>query len=240
MATQYANGKIVTDGLVLSLDASDLNSYPGSGTTWNDLAGSNNGTLTNGPTFSSAGNASSIVFDGVDDYMEGNDNGLFNFGTGDFTADVWMKFNTLQSGYKSIFSRGNPAEGSRQWWYLAKYSTGNKFLFAVDDDILKKEVISNTVAQAGIWYHITGIRKSGNRCEIYINGVFETSQPDAGNPINADEGDRLFRFAAHRGGGDIAYEFCDCSISGGKIYNRALSSEEVTQNYNAQKSRFGL
>jgi hypothetical protein len=69
MAVQYASGKIVTSGLVLALDAADKNSYPGSGTTWTDLSGNgNNGTLVNGPTFSSA-NGGSIVFDGVDDYV---------------------------------------------------------------------------------------------------------------------------------------------------------------------------
>ena len=55
---------IVTDGLVFYVDAANENSYPGSGTTWTDLAGSDDGTLTNGPTFDS-GNAGSIVFDGV-------------------------------------------------------------------------------------------------------------------------------------------------------------------------------
>jgi hypothetical protein len=68
MATQYAFGKIVTNGLVLALDAADKNSYPGSGTTWRDMSGNNsNSTLTNSPTFNSA-NGGSIVFDGVDDY----------------------------------------------------------------------------------------------------------------------------------------------------------------------------
>jgi hypothetical protein len=71
MATQFANGKIVTNGLVLCLDAADRTSYLGSGTTWFDLAGSNNGTLTNGPTFNST-NGGSIVFDGVDDYAVSN------------------------------------------------------------------------------------------------------------------------------------------------------------------------
>ena len=63
--------RIITDGLVLCLDAANRQSYPGSGTVWTDLAGSNNGTLTNGPTFSSA-NGGSIVFDGVDDFIELN------------------------------------------------------------------------------------------------------------------------------------------------------------------------
>ena len=62
------NAPIVTDGLVFYVDAGNSNSYPGSGTTWTDLAGSNDGTLTNGPTFDS-GNGGSIVFDGTDDYV---------------------------------------------------------------------------------------------------------------------------------------------------------------------------
>ena len=65
---QGGPGSIVTDGLVLYLDAGNYLSYPGSGTTWTDLSsGGSNGTLTNGPTYS-PDNAGSIVFDGVDDY----------------------------------------------------------------------------------------------------------------------------------------------------------------------------
>ena len=69
MSTQYANGKIVTAGLVLALDAADRNSYVSGSTVWNDVSGNgNNGTLTNGPTFNS-GSGGSIVFDGVNDYV---------------------------------------------------------------------------------------------------------------------------------------------------------------------------
>ena len=59
---------IVTDGLVICLDAANTKSYPGSGTTWTDTIGGNVGTLTNGPTFNSA-NAGYIAFDGTDDYL---------------------------------------------------------------------------------------------------------------------------------------------------------------------------
>jgi hypothetical protein len=71
MATRYNyTGQLVTDGLVLNLDAAKLDSYPGSGTTWRDISGNNNnGTLTNGPTFSGIGKQAAIVFDGVDDYI---------------------------------------------------------------------------------------------------------------------------------------------------------------------------
>ena len=231
---------MIENGLVLSLDAADRNSYVSGSTNWFDLSGVNrSGSLINGPTFNT-GSGGSVIFDGVDDLMEGNDGGLFNFGTGDFSIDVWMKYNTLQIGYKSIFSRGNPSVGTKRWFYLAKYHADNKFLFAVDDDILKKEVISNTVAQVNTWYHLTGVRRAGNASELYINGIFESSQSDAGNSLDANLSDCLFRFAAHRGAAQVAYEFCDCTISNGKIYNRALSASEVLQNYNATKTRFGL
>ena len=65
----YYGPRIVSNGLVLCLDAANKRSYPGTGTTWTDLSGnSNNGTLTNGPTFS-AGNMGSILFDGTNDYV---------------------------------------------------------------------------------------------------------------------------------------------------------------------------
>ncbi|MFM7065351.1 MAG: hypothetical protein ACKO0U_00750, partial [Gammaproteobacteria bacterium] len=64
----YAGPEIVNSGLVLSLDAGNARSYPGSGSTWTDLAAAaRTGTLTNGPTYSSS-NGGSIVFDGVNDY----------------------------------------------------------------------------------------------------------------------------------------------------------------------------
>ena len=96
MATQFANGKIVTDGLVLCLDAADLNSYPTTGTTWFDLAGSNNGTLTNGPTFSGTGASSSIVFDGVDDYVSVSGNDSTNL-PGDYTVEIWVNTESIST-----------------------------------------------------------------------------------------------------------------------------------------------
>ena len=61
---------IVENGLVLHLDAADTNSYPGSGTLWTDLSGNgNNGTLTNGPAYSS-NNKGYFSFDGTDDYVD--------------------------------------------------------------------------------------------------------------------------------------------------------------------------
>ena len=87
---------IVEDGLVLSLDAANTKSYPGSGTVWSDLSGnSNNGTLTNGPTFDS-GNKGSIVFDGIDDSISVGHTALLN-PTLNMTISVWVNFQSLPS-----------------------------------------------------------------------------------------------------------------------------------------------
>jgi len=95
MATQFAFGQIVTNGLVLALDAADRNSYISGSTTWRDLTSNSfNGTLTNGPTFNSA-NGGSIVFDGVDDYAPLT--GTINLGN-TFTILSWIKLSTLAGG----------------------------------------------------------------------------------------------------------------------------------------------
>ena len=104
---------IARDGLVLYLDAGSPNSYQGSGTTWRDISKfyQNNGTLTNGPTFSSA-NGGSIVFDGVDDYVGIPNNSSINPNSGSFTIICWV--NT------------DPTDGGDDWdLWVAKRSAGN-------------------------------------------------------------------------------------------------------------------
>jgi hypothetical protein len=97
---------IVTDGLVLALDAANTKSYPGSGTVWKDLSGNgNNGTLINGPTFDT-GNLGSIEFDGVDDWTSfGN---ILNTGTSDFTISAWVKSTSTATGNNNgiVYKRG--------------------------------------------------------------------------------------------------------------------------------------
>ena len=95
----FHSPRIVTDGLVLCLDAGNTKSYPGSGTTWTDLSGRrNNGTLTNGPTFDSA-NGGSIVFDGTNDTVSIPASANQVFGTGDYTLEWWSKTSDTDGGY---------------------------------------------------------------------------------------------------------------------------------------------
>jgi len=93
---------LVTAGLVLHLDAGDASSYPGNGNTWNDLSGSNHGTLLNGPTYNS-GNGGSIVFDGINDVVSlGN---VLNMGLNSWTVSCWVKFDGGTSGFMGIIGK---------------------------------------------------------------------------------------------------------------------------------------
>ena len=122
MATRYNyTGGIVTNGLVLNLDAAKTDSYPGTGTTWRDLSGNNNnGTLTNGPTYTGVSKDAAIVFDGVDDYVDCGNNSTVNLNSS-FTINCWVKISPTapSSSGKGIVGKytGNTANRS----YLLLY-----------------------------------------------------------------------------------------------------------------------
>jgi hypothetical protein len=218
MAT-FGGSNIVTDGLVLWLDAANRKSYPGSGTSWLDLSGNNNtGTLTNGPTFSSASNGS-IVFDGVDDRVSIN-NGLGVNISNVYTVFIWVKFNsydTVLLGSNTFNDSGYPiyVENSNNL-YIATNEVG-AFTFTN----LANLTLNN-------WTYLTVVRN--NRTIIwYKNGIYLDTKT-----LNSDNGNIIKGVGAYNNGtfrlnGNIAQT---------QIYNRALSAQEVRQNYDALKSRY--
>ena len=212
---------IVFDGLVLNLDAGDVSSYPGTGTTWYDISGKgNNGTLTNGPTYDSA-NKGSIVFDGVDDYVDVSNT---SFG-GEFTFSCWFKIST-KTGVRIIFgSSGGSVSGGPK----IGFDEANYFI-----RIVGVAHSSTTSPAINTWTNMTIKRNSQNKVDFYRNGENET---------------RLFSDAAQVGtftldkiganGADSSQDFYG-SIATIHAYNRALSSTEVLQNFNALRSRYGI
>ena len=104
--SRVANSTIVSSGLVLHLDAGNASSYPGSGTTWTDLSGSgNNGTLVNGPTYSSA-NGGSLSFDGVNDYVSVSNTSQLRPST-ELSIGMWIKANSITATWVTLFGQ-NP------------------------------------------------------------------------------------------------------------------------------------
>jgi hypothetical protein len=223
-----AGSSIVTNGLVLNLDAGNPASYPGSGTTWTDLSGNgNNGTLTNGPTFDSA-NGGSIVFDGVNDLVNCGNNSSIQI-VGDISILAWIKVTDF-SNYNGIVGKTTSHLPNPYDYYLFQ-STGQPSILR-GDGVAYGGHTSNVSPSLGIWQYIT-VTMLGTQINHYLNGNF-TSGGTTGVPIsngsnNLIIGNRSDNFTNFKG-----------SIAITQIYNRALSATEVLQNYNAQKSRFGL
>jgi hypothetical protein len=217
MSTLSGGPNIVTNGLVLNLDAANTKSYPGSGTTWTDISrGGNNGTLTNGPTFNS-GNGGSIVFDGVDDDVN-LPNGLLS-GTGDFTIIQWVQCNG--PGIGTTF--GNYSSGDLQFGWSNSYV----FLY-----------LGNSSAYASTSNFTTAItmitgRRIGTTTNYLKNGTVIST-----GSSNASIGGSNSNFRI--GTNTSTSEQYNGKIFTTMVYNRGLSNAEILQNYNATKTRFGL
>ena len=228
MATSYSP-KIITDGLVLCLDAGDGKSYSGSGTTWTDRLSQNNGTLYNGPTFDST-NGGVLLFDGVNDYFEVNTN-LGITGNSPRTFECWAYIENNAS--KNIMGGGTPSSGTMfdtMTWYDDGYLRAVGHYFGGGFDTISNLPSRNTL-NINQWNQIINLY-DGSSVSIYTNGEFSNSRSLALN-----SGDGKVRFAR---GYYSAYDYFEGKASSIRVYNRALTSTEVLQNYNATKGRFGL
>jgi hypothetical protein len=235
MATQYAFGKIVTDGLVLALDAADRNSYVSGSATWIDLSGNNNsGSLINGPTFSTA-NGGSIVFDGTNDYTDLGDPMPLSI-PDSVSVNVWFNISVL-GGWRGIIAKR--LGGATTNYGINFNSDSNVVQWYYNNGTSGFRIISTPFSAnftSGVWYNICGVfakNEANTNGILYKNGVSIASGTLFGNiaavatPVTV-------------GSSNSTTEFFRGSISSAAIYNRALSANEVTQNYNALKSRFGL
>lgn len=226
-----AGPDIIENGLVLYLDAGNTKSYPGSGTTWYDKSGnSNNGTLTNGPTFNT-GSGGSIVFDGVDDYVTIP---TFSIPTGSFSCESFFQWSNLGSSRGSIFSLNYnyPTSG-----YLIRQKDDGSGKFVIWSDYGSESGIFSTAAlTSNTWNQVVVIQSAGT-CLIYINGVLDSSQ-SLPNPVLNQSYPVLLGVRAVSGPSAGAYLPGKLGVS--KVYNRVLSASEVLTNYNALKTRFGI
>ena len=228
MAVQHSYGKMVTDGLVLYLNAADANSYVSGSTTWYDLAGSNNGTLVNGPTYNS-GSLGSIVFDGVNDYTSlGN---VFNYTSESFSFGYWVNFNSFTTNIPGqgpiIFYKGSY---NTNGYYLQHGITG--FSFVTNQSGFSQTTTAIGVNTLGVWYYIV-VTRDGTSVRGYVNGIDRTIT--LGSHTNPASSTNNFTLATY-----ATFIYFNGKISNFTGYNRVLSATEVLQNYNATKTRFGL
>jgi len=223
---------IVTDGLIFNLDAGFTPSYPKNGTTWYDVGGTNNGTLTNGPTFSSA-DGGSIVFDDTDDFVRLPTSVLYN--NTNQTFSCWAKTGNFNQS-RTLYDRRDGLGGiygyfvdfdnqgkARGWLY---YGAGSNSL-----RVFSSTLLTNTI------YNIVLTLDLSDVMSLYVNGQFQES-------VDISTVSLLSNHQPTLGFKNGAFQSTLGPLNGNmyntQIYNRALSADEVLQNYNATKGRFGL
>jgi hypothetical protein len=236
-------GSIVTNGLVLALDAADRNSYVSGSTTWTDLSGNgSNGTLTNGPTFSSV-SLGGIVFDGIDDYIALPLGSIVDA----ITILFWIS-GSYQNYKLSLFERatvtgtglstGIPNNGWVQVGYSA--ASGSTGQFIINGQIYNPDSnvsfpYDNPTYVPLMWmgsFNYFGSNAAPNlslhlqpSAGLYTGFKWGHNFPYKAIGVTATAGNRRY-FTG--------------SISNTQIHNRTLSASEILQNYNSQKSRFNL
>ena len=221
-------GGIVKDGLVLDLDAAKLDSYPRTGTSWKDISGNqNNGTLVNDPAFN-PDNGGSIVFDGVDDYVS---TPYFGGATEDYTFSTWALSLTATGANYLVRGRDNRGNG----WSLGLGNSTTQFASTVVTTVpsTAQYTVFGGSFTPNTWNHITGVWKSGVGISLYVNGVFIATTPTTSISLRTSlDGWSLASISTTL--------FSNARIASTLVYNRTLSAEEILQNYNATKARYGL
>jgi hypothetical protein len=210
---------IVNRGLIMHLDASSTSSYPGTGTGWYDLTGNlYNGILTNGPTYSST-NGGSMVFDGSNDYVALNTTSIIS-GNQSFTIESFYTITGAAGG--ALFGNYGPGNTSNTIWFSGQYGIYiNGSCYAASHPIT-----SGT-------HHMVATRDSNGVVKLYLDGALSntaTLNASIATPIN-------YRIGTDAGSTQEPFSGNLYSI---RVYNRDLSLNEILQNYNIQKSRFGL
>lgn len=227
-------GPNLTDsGLVLQLDAGNIKSYQSGSTTWFDKSGNAyNGTLTNGPTFDT-GSLGSIVFDGIDDYVSFSTSIPITY-TSSYTLSTWISADTVTSSlFRNIFGIASGGSISNVWQILAISSAG-KVTYRSNTENNIADVISNITITAGKIYNFVLTLDNGN-LTLYIDGSVDKT---ATVPVNftpqPKQGISIGRFP------NVNTQFLSGKVYNMYYYNRALTAQEVLQNYNATRTRFGL
>jgi hypothetical protein len=207
---------IVTNGLIFNLDAGFTPSYSRSGTTWYDVDGSNNGTLTNSPTFNS-GDGGGIVFDGVDDYVSGTEIAELGY-TNNYTVIIWL--NNTNNGYV-LANKSN--DGER---FGINISNGTLSGFFFNGSFYT--TVGRSI-RTEAWEQVVVVNQN-QQLTLYVSMNKSTT---GGNAI--DPGQNGLRIGRRNRTSEIYF---NGRISQIQVYNRAMAESEILSNYQAMLSRF--
>ncbi|MFT7578908.1 MAG: hypothetical protein ACI9MR_000570 [Myxococcota bacterium] len=232
-----AGPDIVTEGLVLHLDAADTASYPGNGDAWFDLSGSNNhGTLVNGPTHGAE--PPEISLDGVDQYVGIAQSDDFKFGTSDFTVELWLRtrsYNTAGGLWDRVLFIGKTVYAESLSWNI-EGGTG-RMVFRWNDAVLS---VSTTALPIDTWVQYAFVRQGGTVYH-YQNGLPDGATSWALTNVDAAGayGPFLGRAVTSPNTPSGSEVFGDYGRAA--VYNgRALTAAEIAQHFEVFRARYGL
>ena len=237
--------RIVTDGIVLALDAGNTKSYPGSGTTWTDTIGGKTGTLTNGPTYSSD-NGGAIVFDGINDHIDLGTQLNSDISLRDATISFWAYIDSTAADEAFVSIGSFTINRPLMIWYDttvgSRDNTGtndvgggttNAITVMVTDSTSEKRfTTSDNALSATTWHNISVVLDvTNNTFYTYIDSVEAAKWVDnnTSGGINSSSLDFFISPLS---------TYLDGRISNLFVYNKALTASEVEQNYNALKGRY--
>ena len=225
------NTNIVRDGLVLYLDAANIKSYPGTGTAWNDLSGNgNNGTLVNGTAYTTDNNGC-MSFDGTNDYITLVNNQDTKLANPVQTISIMVFIRSVgPNQYAEIYAV------SGNGYHLIKWEPSAISLGISSYFYSNFVSVTNNYNQ---WMEITCIINwESNTFSVYKNGNFI-------NTINITPNNWTYTNPStasigwNRGTGNTG-DFMNGNVGNVKIYNRALTANEIQQNFNAVRRRYGI
>lgn len=224
--------RIVTDGLVLALDAGNTKSYVGTGVTWRDLSTTrNNGTLVNTPTYSSTSGGYLSFASASSQYATATNPGSLST----WTVEVLVRF-TASYGTKVAMVIGNQYNGASSLNFaIGTINAPTNYNIAVGFFDGSWHNTTGIAYAQNTWVHITGTY-DGSVIRQYTNGVQVDSLNYAGTPTSGGE------IRINRRWDDVvsSSNLLDSNVAVARIYNRALTPLEISQNFNALRGRYGI
>ena len=228
---EFTGAPVVDTSLTLWLDAGQPDSYSGSGSTWTDLSGNgNNGTLVNAPSFISNDGGGCIQLDGINNYITLPTTG---FAPASLTIDYWIK-RISDNGYFWVIDNADQPE-----LRMLFQSSGKLQMYFYDDGAYFSTSLSTTTFSTDSWYNITATLTNGSQ-NVYINGnqeIITTTGTYTGNP-SSNAGEHTLGTYNRPGPGYGGY--ANVRIGCYMFYNRVLTADEITTNFNALRGRYGI
>ena len=225
--------RIVTDGLVLALDASNVKSYGGSGTTWTDLSTEGNNVTINGATYNS-GSPSYFEFDGTNDYLDAGSALSDSYWQANWTASLWVYLDSLNTSGGSSMGHVFFHHGSQSTYSgLHLIQRQSKYHFGLFFADMGSTSTPSTTTWVNLVYTLNNTTKLG---QIYINGSLDNSSTLSssynGSGSNCRIGGKTW--GSHSDG------WLDGRIGNVLCYDTVLTASEVKQNFDALRGRFGI